>query len=73
MEKVMLILSRLPGEEIVIADDITIKVIDVQRGSGRVRLGISAPRDVDIDRKEVREQTDADFRESRFTQDTPPQ
>ena len=69
----MLILSRLPGEEIVIADDITIKVIDVQRGSGRVRLGISAPRDVDIDRKEVREQTDADFRESRFTQDTPPQ
>ena len=47
----MLMLSRHPGEEIVIDGGITLTVVSVQ--GDRVRLGITAPRDVSVDRKEV--------------------
>jgi len=47
----MLILSRKAGEKIVIGDGITIEVVDVR--SDRVRLGISAPKDVPVHREEV--------------------
>jgi len=48
----MLVLSRKKDESIVVGDDIEIVVVDVRKG--RVRLGIKAPRDVIVDRKEVR-------------------
>ena len=47
----MLVLTRKPGEEIVIGDQITVKVLDI-RGD-KVRLGIDAPRDVKVHRREV--------------------
>jgi carbon storage regulator len=47
----MLVLSRRVGEQLVIADDIVLTVIEV-RGDG-VRLGIDAPRSVRIHRVEV--------------------
>jgi carbon storage regulator len=47
----MLVLSRKPGEEIVIAGNIRITVVSV-RGE-QVRLGIEAPRNVAVDRQEV--------------------
>ena len=47
----MLVLARSLGEEIVIDNDIRIKVISVQ--GNRVRLGISAPPAVPVDRSEV--------------------
>lgn len=47
----MLVLSRKEGEEIVIGKDIVITVVDIEHG--KVRLGISAPRDVPIFRKEL--------------------
>jgi carbon storage regulator len=47
----MLVLSRCKGEEIVIGNEIRVMVIDV-RGD-KVRLGITAPRDVSIHRREV--------------------
>ena len=47
----MLILSRKIGEELVIMDDIRIKVIDIQ--GGRVRLGFAAPPEVIIHREEL--------------------
>ncbi len=47
----MLVLSRNRDETIVINDDIEITIVDV-RGD-RVRLGIAAPRDVQVHRKEV--------------------
>jgi carbon storage regulator len=47
----MLVLSRRIGEEIVIGEAIRLVVIDVQ--GRRVRLGISAPPSVRIDRKEI--------------------
>lgn len=48
----MLVLSRKPGEKILIGPDITIRVVRI--GPNNVRLGIEAPRDVNIVREEVR-------------------
>lgn len=53
----MLVLTRRPGEEIAIGDQITVTVLDI-RGDV-VRLGIAAPRDVRVDRAEVRRRRDA--------------
>lgn len=47
----MLVLSRKPDEEIVISNNITIKVLEI-RGR-RVRLGITAPDDILILREEL--------------------
>lgn len=47
----MLVLSRKKSESIVINDDITITIVEV-RGD-KVRLGIQAPREVPVHRKEV--------------------
>ncbi len=47
----MLVLCRKKTEEIIIGDSIRIKVIDVQ--GGKVRLGLSAPPEISIHRKEV--------------------
>ena len=47
----MLVLSRMPGEKIVISDDITVCVVGIQ--AGKVRLGFEAPRDVTILRSEL--------------------
>ncbi len=47
----MLVLSRKKNESIVVGDHITITVIEV-RGD-KVRLGIEAPKDVTVHRREV--------------------
>lgn len=53
-----LVLTRNINESIIIGDDIKITVLDV---SGRsVRLGIDAPRDVIVDREEIREKRNSD-------------
>lgn len=49
----MLVLSRLRDETIMIGDDIEITIVDI-RGD-KVRLGINAPRLVQVHRKEVYE------------------
>jgi cytosine deaminase len=49
----MLVLSRQRDQTIMIGDDIEITVVDI-RGD-KVRLGITAPRDVSVHRKEVYE------------------
>jgi len=49
----MLVLSRRSGEEIVIGGNIHVTVLSVQ--GDRVRLGITAPRSVAVDRQEVHE------------------
>ncbi len=49
----MLVLSRQRDETIMIGDEIEITVIDI-RGD-KVRIGINAPRHVDVHRKEVYE------------------
>lgn len=47
----MLVLSRKIGEKILIGKDITLVVVEVDRG--KVRLGFDAPRDVTILREEL--------------------
>jgi carbon storage regulator len=47
----MLILTRKPAETIQIGDDIVIKVI--RTGSGSVKIGIEAPRQVPVMRGEL--------------------
>ena len=49
----MLVLSRKKNESIIINDDITVTVIEI-RGD-KVRLGIEAPKDVSVHRREVYE------------------
>lgn len=49
----MLVLSRKKDEKIVIGDNISIMVVEI-RGD-KVRLGIDAPRDVSVHRREVYE------------------
>ncbi len=47
----MLILSRRAGESIMIGDDIVITVMEA--GRDHVRIGVEAPRSVDVHRQEV--------------------
>ncbi|MDN4079202.1 carbon storage regulator CsrA [Paenibacillus polymyxa] len=47
----MLVLSRKKGESVVIHNDIVITVLSVE--GDNVKLGISAPKDIDIYRKEI--------------------
>ena len=49
----MLILMRRAGESIRIGDDITVKIVSLERN--RVRVGVNAPREVRVDREEVAE------------------
>jgi len=47
----MLVLTRRPGESIIIGDGIKLTVVNV--GPGRVKIGIEAPPHVRIDREEI--------------------
>ncbi len=47
----MLVLTRRPGEQIVIGNDIRITVVSL--GPGRVKIGIDAPASVRVDRQEI--------------------
>lgn len=49
----MLVLSRHLNESIVIGDDVVITVIDIR--SDKIRLGIEAPKDIPVHRKEIYE------------------
>lgn len=53
----MLVLSRKHGEEVVIGRDVHITVVAVQ--GNRVKLGITAPPEIDIRRAELPERTDS--------------
>lgn len=47
----MLVLSRKPGERILIGENVTITVVRI--GINAVRIGIEAPDDVNIVREEI--------------------
>jgi len=49
----MLILTRRISESVMIGDEITVSVLGVK--GNQVRLGIAAPRNMDVDREEIRE------------------
>ncbi|MFC0013581.1 MULTISPECIES: carbon storage regulator CsrA [Allobacillus] len=50
----MLVLTRKVGESIQIGDVITLKVVAVE--GDQIKLGIDAPKDVDVHRSEIYEQ-----------------
>jgi len=50
----MLVLSRKEGESLMLNDTIEVMVVEI--GKGQVRLGIRAPKDVLILRKELTEE-----------------
>ncbi len=49
----MLVLSRKQGEQICIGEGVVLTVISVH--GDRVRLGVQAPREVTVDRQEIRQ------------------
>ncbi len=49
----MLILTRNEGESIFIGEDIKITVMRISKG--QVRIGIEAPKAIEVDREEIRE------------------
>ena len=65
----MLVLSRRPGEEILIGDDIVVKVVRLE--GGRVQIGITAPREISVNRSEVISQPLAVARHLRPSAETP--
>ena len=49
----MLVLTRRPGEEIIIDNNIRITVVSIK--GDRIRIGIEAPPSVTVDRQEIHE------------------
>ncbi|WP_033827751.1 carbon storage regulator CsrA [Bacillus andreraoultii] len=54
----MLILARKKGEAIQIGDGIEIKIVSIQ--GDQVKIGIEAPKEVEVYRKEIFEQIQAE-------------
>ncbi len=50
----MLVLSRKPGESVLIGSDVVLTVLEIE--NDRVRLGIVAPRELLVLRQELRDQ-----------------
>lgn len=48
----MLVLTRRVGEQLIIADDIVVTILSID--GNKVRVGVTAPRSVRVDREEVR-------------------
>ena len=49
----MLVLTRKVGEEIIIGDNIRVKIVSIK--GDRIRVGIEAPNTVQVDRAEIHE------------------
>jgi carbon storage regulator len=58
----MLVLTRKPGQSIMIGDGVEVQVLSV--AGEKVRLGITAPRDVSIFRNEVYDRIESENQNS---------
>ena len=47
----MLIITRRPGEKVMVGDDVVVEVIEIS--GSNVRIGITAPRSVPVFREEI--------------------
>lgn len=54
----MLVLTRRPGETLMIGDEVTVTVLGLN--GEQVRLGIEAPRSIEVHREEVYERIKAE-------------
>lgn len=57
----MLCLGRRRGQVIRIGENILVRVLDIE--GDKVRLGIECPREIRVDREEIRAQKEARIRE----------
>jgi carbon storage regulator len=55
----MLILTRRAGEAIMVGTDIQFTVLGIK--GNQVRIGIAAPKDMRVDREEIRAKLDAEI------------
>ena len=58
----MLILSRKKGESIIINENITVTIIE--SSDGRVKLGIDAPKTIEVHRSEVKQSIEEENKKS---------
>lgn len=58
----MLVLARKKGQSIMIGDNIEVSVIEIQ--GDQVRLGIEAPKNISIHRKEIFEEIQEENRQA---------
>ena len=63
----MLVLTRKPGERLVIGDNIVITVVEVK--GDNIRIGIDAPREVKVYRGEIYDAIVAENREAPLNKD----
>lgn len=54
----MLILTRRVGETLMVGDDITVTVLGLK--GNQVRIGVNAPKNVDVHREEIYERIKAE-------------
>ena len=58
----MLILTRSAGETLMVGDDVTVTVLGVK--GNQVRIGINAPNEVAVHRKEIYDRIQAEKRDN---------
>lgn len=66
----MLVLSRKPGESIVLGNNVRVVVVEVS--AGVVRIGIEAPREISIVRAELHEEVEGENRRAAAPHGPPP-
>ena len=65
----MLMLTRKVGEAIVLADNVRLTVVAIQ--GDKVRIGITAPEDITVDRLEIHGLKNAQRKERKQARDAP--
>lgn len=58
----MLVLSRKPGEALLIGDDVEVVILGIE--GDRVKLGIQAPKQIDVVRKELLDEVTKENRQA---------
>jgi len=67
----MLVLSRMRDQSVMIGDDVEIIIVDVR--DDKVRLGITAPKDIPVHRKEIYDAIQREKAEAKKSQQQKPE